>query len=58
MSQYYPAYKAGEHGELSRRISSTDYYSVINKVQELDLNNGWIQPFDGDFETRFKGEAL
>lgn len=56
MSQYYPAYKADRYSELARRINSDEYALVIKKLEELSLSNGWIQPFDGDFDPRFAGE--
>jgi len=56
MSQYYPACKAKQYKELSSRIASKDYYSVIKKMQELGLHNGWVQPFAGDFGREFAGE--
>lgn len=56
MSQYYPAYRAQEYKELSRRITSKDYYPVIEKMKELGLDNGWVQPFWGNFDPKFAGE--
>ncbi|MFH1552932.1 MAG: radical SAM protein [Candidatus Omnitrophota bacterium] len=56
MSQYYPAYKANSFEELSHRIKSEDYYPVIRKMDELGFSEGWVQPFDGEFDKRFAGE--
>lgn len=56
MSQYYPAYKALSYKELSRRIDSGDYYTVMDKMEELTLRAGWVQPFGGEFDERFAGE--
>ena len=58
MSQYYPAYNALSHKELSRRINQAEYLEVINKMRELSLENGWTQPFEGEFDPRFAGENL
>ncbi|MFC1480314.1 radical SAM protein [Candidatus Omnitrophota bacterium] len=56
MSQYYPAYKANSFEELSQRIKPEDYYPVIEKMDELGFSEGWVQPFDGEFDERFAGE--
>lgn len=56
MSQYYPACKANHFEELSHRITSKDYYSVIKKMRELNLNNGWVQPVTDAFDKEFSGE--
>jgi putative pyruvate formate lyase activating enzyme len=56
MSQYYPAYKALSHKKLGKRISQEDYSEVTGKMQQLGLDNGWLQPFQGDFDERFAGE--
>ncbi|NQT32890.1 MAG: 4Fe-4S cluster-binding domain-containing protein [Candidatus Omnitrophica bacterium] len=56
MSQYYPAYMAKKHAELSRRINREEYSSVITKMHQLGMNNGWVQPFEGEFDGRFAGE--
>ena len=56
MSQYYPAYKAMDYKELSHRIDERDYDAVLDRVRELDLQKGWIQPLEGKFDERFAGE--
>lgn len=58
MSQYYPAYKVMEYKELSRRISRDEYYPVLDRMHELGLHSGWVQPFEGEFDERFAGENL
>lgn len=42
MSQYTPFYKSSEHKEISRRISTFEYNSVLDKARELELN-GFMQ---------------
>ena len=56
MSQYYPAYKARCYDGLARRIGREDYESAVRKMDRLGFSNGWIQPFDSDFDERFAGE--
>jgi putative pyruvate formate lyase activating enzyme len=46
MSQYYPAHLAPQIPELCRKISASEYSEVLELVDELGLENGWIQEMD------------
>jgi putative pyruvate formate lyase activating enzyme len=58
MSQYYPAYKAKNFDLISRNISESEYNRVLDWMDELGLENGFVQDFDSkdyyipDFENR------
>ncbi|MDD5673916.1 MAG: hypothetical protein PHC61_07130 [Chitinivibrionales bacterium] len=65
MAQYFPAYKAGEHKELSRKITAEEYAPVKEAFLEAGFN-GFFQEiaepqadlkFKIDFKTR-KNKAL
>ena len=43
MSQYTPFYKAAEHKNLRRRISSWEYRQVIGRAVDLGLTEGYMQ---------------
>ena len=43
MSQYYPTHRALEYPKLSRRITRNEYLEVVHLVEELRLENGWLQ---------------
>ncbi len=43
MSQYFPAYKAHEFKELSRRITAVEYEEAYQIMQKYGLENGWVQ---------------
>ena len=43
MAQYFPANRAPRVPLLSRTISPLEYSEVIRLVDELDLENGWVQ---------------
>jgi len=43
MSQYFPAHRAARIPLLSRTISTAEYSEVIRLVDELGLDNGWVQ---------------
>lgn len=43
MSQYTPFYKAAEHKNLRRRISTWEYRQVIGRAIDLGLTEGYMQ---------------
>ncbi len=43
MSQYFPAYKACDIEEVSRRPSRAEYEQAVAAIEELGLANGWVQ---------------
>lgn len=50
MSQYHPAYMAPNHPELARRINKEEYRRVVDEVEKLGFENGWIQGYLTDAE--------
>lgn len=58
MSQFYPAFRSSEYPELTRRISRKEYDLVVNKLDELGMENGWVQPYEGGDTKRFAGEHI
>ncbi len=50
MAQYYPTNQAGSnprHILLSRRISESEWLRAVTVLEEFDMENGWMQEFDG-----------
>jgi uncharacterized Fe-S radical SAM superfamily protein PflX len=47
MSQYFPAYKANEMKEISRRITEEEYEEACRIREKYGLENGWVQERDG-----------
>lgn len=43
MSQYTPFYKSGSYPEINRRITSYEYYKVVDTAIELGLVEGFMQ---------------
>jgi putative pyruvate formate lyase activating enzyme len=43
MSQYFPAHRASRIPPLSRTISMSEYSEVVELVDRLGLENGWLQ---------------
>jgi putative pyruvate formate lyase activating enzyme len=67
MAQYYPTHQAAtskRHLLLSRRITETEWLRAVTALDELGMEEGWMQEFDGaayyyrpdfgDSETPFK----
>ena len=46
MSQYYPTHLAPQLPKLRRRISVSEHLAVLELLDELGLENGWIQELD------------
>lgn len=50
MAQYYPTHQAAtsrRHILLSRRISETEWLRALTALDELGMEEGWMQEFDG-----------
>jgi putative pyruvate formate lyase activating enzyme len=46
MAQYFPAYRALDVKELSRRITAGEYEQAWKSMQKYGLENGWVQEFE------------
>jgi len=46
MSQYLPMYRAVTFPELARKITCAEYQTVLELVDELGLENGWMQEME------------
>lgn len=50
MAQYYPTHQAGtnqRHILLSRRITETEWLRAVTVLEQLGMEEGWMQEFDG-----------
>jgi putative pyruvate formate lyase activating enzyme len=50
MAQYYPTHQAAtskRHVLLSRRITETEWLRALTALDELQMEEGWLQEFDG-----------
>lgn len=43
MSQYFPAYQAGGHQQIARRITEEEYDDAYESKMQNGLMNGWVQ---------------
>lgn len=43
MSQYFPAHEATDDPALGKRISRKEYNKIVEYLEELGLDNGWVQ---------------
>lgn len=56
MSQYHPAYRARQYPSLARTIRRAEYQEVVDLVNSLGLENGWLQEMgaEKDYLPDFK----
>ena len=50
MAQYYPTHQAAtnpRHILLSRRITETEWLRAVSALDEMGMDAGWMQEFDG-----------
>jgi hypothetical protein len=50
MAQYYPTNQAATNQRyllLSRRISESEWMRAVNALDDLGMEEGWMQEFDG-----------
>ncbi|MBM3707892.1 MAG: radical SAM protein [Actinobacteria bacterium] len=45
MAQYHPEYKAYNFFELSRNITSGEYYEIVKYAEKLGFSSGWTQDY-------------
>jgi putative pyruvate formate lyase activating enzyme len=45
MSQYFPTHKADEHPLISRPVSHREYERVLECIERLGLEKGWVQDY-------------
>ncbi|OGN94715.1 MAG: radical SAM protein [Chloroflexi bacterium RBG_13_51_18] len=43
MSQYYPTHRSYKFKELNRKILPQEYQDVVDLVEKLGIENGWLQ---------------
>lgn len=59
MAQYFPAHRAARIASLSRTVSEEEYSAVIDLMDRLGLENGWVQDMEaaGDYLPDFEREG-
>lgn len=50
MAQYLPFYEAKKYPEINRRLTEEEYHAVINKLAELELEDGFVQDLNSASE--------
>src|SRR5208283_652288 len=48
MAQYYPSHLALNFPELARSITTAEYRAVVNSMEILGMENGWLQDVDSN----------
>ena len=59
MSQYFPTHRASQIPLVSRTISLSEYLEVTGLLDELGIENGWVQEMDApeNYLPDFTGEG-
>ena len=59
MSQYYPVHQAVKFPSLRRKITLTEYREVVEILERIGLENGWVQEMDApaNYLPDFKREG-
>jgi putative pyruvate formate lyase activating enzyme len=59
MAQYYPAHHANRFPSLARRITRAEYTRVLELLDRLGMENGWIQALDSpdNYQPDFQREG-
>ena len=52
MSQYYPTDRVMEHPFLNRELYREEYDKVVEEMEDLGLEHGWIQGFESTAHYR------
>ena len=52
MAQYFPTYKAKEDDNLNRKLSKEEWQEIEDFVQEIEIENGFIQEL-GEHEEEY-----
>jgi len=47
MSQYFPAYRAKEFPQISRKITKEEFKKAVEILRKIGFVNGWIQEWEG-----------
>ncbi|MGP8079833.1 MAG: radical SAM protein [Dehalococcoidales bacterium] len=59
MAQYYPAHHATRYPTLARGITETEYLEAVDLLEELGIDNGWIQEMSApeNYKPDFERES-
>ncbi|MGN1296942.1 MAG: radical SAM protein [Clostridia bacterium] len=52
MAQYFPTYKAKEYEKMNRKLTKEEWEKIENYIEELGIENGYVQEL-GDHEEEY-----
>ncbi len=52
MAQYFPTYKAKENQKLNRKLTKKEWQEVLDYIDELEIENGYVQEL-GEHEEEY-----
>ena len=50
MAQYFPTYKSLEMEDINRKVSEEEFKEILDYIEELDIENGYIQELESKEE--------
>jgi putative pyruvate formate lyase activating enzyme len=50
MAQYFPCHKSVGHPTLGRRLTPEEYKEILNYLEVIGIENGWVQELDSASE--------
>jgi putative pyruvate formate lyase activating enzyme len=59
MSQYFPTHRAGQFPQIARSINQEEYDEVLDLLDKLGMENGWIQGMEApdNYRPNFQNEG-
>jgi putative pyruvate formate lyase activating enzyme len=51
MAQYFPAYRCVDDSTLGRKITAEEYEEAVAVLDEVGLENGWVQEYEEESEA-------
>ncbi len=52
MSQYFPPFTLKEFPEINRVLTPDEYQTVIDEIESLGFNNGWVQELSSKYHYK------
>ncbi len=52
MAQYFPTYKAQENSKINRKLNQTEWQEILDYIEELEIENGYVQEL-GEHEEEY-----
>ncbi len=58
MAQYFPTYKASTNNDINRKITIEEYNQIKDYIEELGFENGFMQDYSDEDESKYVPDFL